>query len=109
MNIPYWHKNAPCQEVGVEIFFPEDGENPTDARRICRACPYKAPCAIGAAQRGERYGVWGGYTTRQLRTLRRELDLPPLKTGRPRTNPVRLSKGPAMARALDETLSEDAA
>lgn len=99
MNIPYWYELAPCAQVGPELFFPDDSEVPYDARRICAPCPYKAPCAIGAAQRGEKYGVWGGLTYRGLLKIRRELE---------DASPVRLAEAPAMRQPLDETFGDAA-
>lgn len=32
------------------------------ARAICEGCPVAEPCADGAIQRREQYGIWGGLT-----------------------------------------------
>lgn len=93
-----WMTSAPCASADPDAWFPEDGDVPREAQRICATCPYKAPCALGAIERGERHGVWGGYTYRGLLKLRRELD-----------GPVRLADAPAMRRALERAFADDEA
>lgn len=64
---------APCASAGGDGWFPEPCVNPTAAKRVCRRCPYTAPCALGAIERGERWGVWGGLSVAELRQLARTL------------------------------------
>lgn len=68
-----WQLSAPCASADPDAWFPEDGGNAHQAKRICRSCQYKAPCLIGAIERKERYGVWAGVSPRDFPRIRREL------------------------------------
>jgi WhiB family redox-sensing transcriptional regulator len=56
------------------LFFPEVGGaasfSVNVAQRVCRSCPVRCDCLDDALARGERYGIWGGYTTDQRRRIR---------------------------------------
>lgn len=65
-----WMDEAVCAQVGSEIFFPEAGANPNEAKRVCRNCPVKAECLDYALSHGMVYGVWGGLTEAERRGLR---------------------------------------
>ena len=59
---PDWRDDALCAGRDTEVFFPE-GEQPTIiAKSICRRCPVRPDCLAHAIERGERYGIWGGFT-----------------------------------------------
>ena len=55
-----WTKDAACRGMDPALFFPERGQNPTEAKRICAGCPVKAQCTQLADNNYERHGVWGG-------------------------------------------------
>jgi len=65
-----WSEHAACAGVDVALFFPEEGENPTQALAVCAACPVRDHCLREALERDERHGVWGGLTPRQRHRLR---------------------------------------
>jgi len=81
---PPWEFEEPvCAEVGTEIFFPRDRDDPDagrlvdttrEAKRICQTCPHMAECAEWAIQR-EPHGVWGGTSPRERQNLRRKLGI----------------------------------
>lgn len=59
---PDWRDDALCAGRDTEVFFPE-GEQPTIiAKSVCRRCPVRPDCLAHAIERGERYGIWGGFT-----------------------------------------------
>jgi WhiB family transcriptional regulator, redox-sensing transcriptional regulator len=71
-----WTHAARCREIGLEVFFPEEGGGAyTAARRICQACPVRALCLEAAMQRegdaGREYrgGLWGGLSPGQRHRL----------------------------------------
>lgn len=83
-HIPAWIDDAACQNADPTLFFdptlhPRRGHRGapgfdfTEALRICATCPVRLPClqwAIDAEQDSTlRYGVWGGTTPEQRRTL----------------------------------------
>jgi hypothetical protein len=53
---------AACAGADPSLFFPEPGDEATEAaaKAICAACPVRPACYAGAADRGERWGIWGG-------------------------------------------------
>ena len=56
-----------------ELWFP-GSEKPQDrlsrgrlrrAKAICHGCPVREECLIYAVRTGQRFGVWGGMTSRE--------------------------------------------
>jgi len=66
-----WMRAGLCAQTDPEVFYPAVGENATDAKTVCAACPVRAECLAYALEQGERHGVWGGYSERDRRALRR--------------------------------------
>lgn len=56
--------------VALQAFYPEGDAAAAIERHtaevICGPCPVKDACRQDALDRGERHGVWGGLTSRQL-------------------------------------------
>lgn len=67
---------ANCIDAPPEIFFPENVyTNRFDimrAKMICDGCPVKAECLTQAITNDE-YGIWGGTTREERRSMRRRL------------------------------------
>jgi len=68
---PAWTEQALCAQVDPDLFFPDKGDSPRQAKRICAGCEVRADCLAEALDRGERWGVWGGLSERERRALRR--------------------------------------
>ena len=71
-------------------------ESTWPAKRVCRGCEVRAECLQEALDRGERFGVWGGLSERERRTLAARLAGQP---GRVWSCPVygeELSGGPVL-------------
>jgi WhiB family transcriptional regulator, redox-sensing transcriptional regulator len=66
-----WQDLALCAEVDPELHFPEKGESSRPAKSVCRSCEVREPCLGYALETGQRFGVWGGLSERELRRLRR--------------------------------------
>lgn len=64
-----WMDWGSCIEVDPELFFPEKGESPRQAKEICFGCPVRLECLEYALQT-DVTGVWGGTTERQRGRLR---------------------------------------
>lgn len=64
-------RDAECKKHDPDIFFPEREKGPLarEAIRICLGCPVRQQCLEGAIVRDEPFGVWGGMTTNQRRSL----------------------------------------
>lgn len=61
---------AVCAQTDPDLFFPDDGGSTRAAKSICAVCPVQAECLQWALATNQRYGVWGGLSERQRRTLR---------------------------------------
>jgi len=70
---PDWKVDAGCQEVGTDLFFPDEGEKVPHVKAICRACGVQPECLATAIATGEAYGIWGGFTHRERLGLIREM------------------------------------
>lgn len=46
--------------VPIDLFFPEQGDDATVARRICAGCGVREECLASALANHEEFGVWGG-------------------------------------------------
>jgi hypothetical protein len=76
---PWHYENPACAEVGVEIFFAIDRDEPgrenlsaneySLAQELCKTCPHKIECAEWGI-RNESHGVWGGLTPQQRSRVR---------------------------------------
>lgn len=76
-EVPDWHQLAACK-LFPELDFIQPGgpdAKPTQraaaelaCRTVCTVCPVRLDCAIGALQRRERWGIWGGldYADRKI-------------------------------------------
>lgn len=70
-----WVRDAACTNEDPELFFTEDSGRAGTfqsevAKGICRSCPVRLACLQHALKAGEMYGIWGGTTAWERRTLR---------------------------------------
>ena len=64
-----WQDQAACREIPLETFFPPAEQEATDAKSVCLGCCVKNECLEFAIQAGERFGIWGGLTPQERRSL----------------------------------------
>jgi WhiB family redox-sensing transcriptional regulator len=69
--VPAWVGDAVCAQTDPEVFFPEKGASSREARRVCRGCGVRKECLEFALRTGQRFGVWGGVSERQRRSMKR--------------------------------------
>lgn len=72
---PAWMRDAVCNQMGGDVFFPEDGDRAgmRAAQRVCwEVCHHRPACLDYALANDEQAGIWGGYNTAQRRRLVRE-------------------------------------
>jgi hypothetical protein len=63
---------AVCEGVATadyDPFFPESREQEADALAMCSICPVRGPCLAFAVDTGQVFGIWGGKTQREVRSL----------------------------------------
>jgi len=81
---PWTFKNAVCKEIGGEIFFFGDVDDPDHldtnivntrlAKNICLSCEHVVECAEWGLHH-EEFGVWGGLSSAELRDTRRKRNI----------------------------------
>ncbi|WP_432008670.1 WhiB family transcriptional regulator [Streptomyces bacillaris] len=64
-----WRDSALCAQTDPEAYYPEVGGSAVPAKRTCMACPVTTECREYALATGQRWGVWGGLTQKELRRL----------------------------------------
>lgn len=76
-----WEFDQPlCAEVGTEIFFVDDKDDPrpkmkvlpdyNSAKKICKSCVHRTECAEWGIKH-EVFGVWGGLTPQERAIIRK--------------------------------------
>ena len=69
-----WQDDALCAQTDPELHFPEKGGSTRAAKRVCQACDVRAECLEYAVTHQERFGIWGGFSERERRQLKRVAD-----------------------------------
>jgi WhiB family transcriptional regulator, redox-sensing transcriptional regulator len=74
-----WRHRGRCIDVDPELFFPagigsDFDAQVTEAKAVCACCHVRTKCLAWALNAGAEadYGIWGGLTERERRTIRRE-------------------------------------
>jgi WhiB family transcriptional regulator, redox-sensing transcriptional regulator len=66
-----WIDQASCRGADPDAFFVRGTVNVRGALRLCQGCPVQEPCLEYALEEEIDFGVWGGLTERQRRSLQR--------------------------------------
>lgn len=85
---PTWMADAECRGSNSAPFFPGRGEDISEARAICRRCDVQLECLAYAVNNEEKFGIWGGTSEHERRTLRRQT----FGNARPSTKPPRICR-----------------
>ena len=64
-----WQQQAACRGVAVELFFPPVEQEAYEAKAVCAGCAVREPCLEAALASGETFGIWGGLTPQERRSL----------------------------------------
>jgi WhiB family redox-sensing transcriptional regulator len=68
-----WRSAANCLGLDGALFFPGRGQAGNAARAVCARCTVRAACLQYALTPPvEAWGIWGGTSERERRTLRME-------------------------------------
>lgn len=65
-----WASRGACRDIDPETLFVV-GAAQHKAKAICMGCPVRVDCLADALDSGAEFGVWGGMTERERRTLLR--------------------------------------
>jgi WhiB family redox-sensing transcriptional regulator len=71
-----WRHGAACKDEDPELFFPIGTTGPAvfqteEAKAVCRRCDVREQCLQWALETGQEFGVWGGLSEDERRTLKR--------------------------------------
>lgn len=66
-----WTSRAACAGMDVNVFYLDRGGPLHRALAICRGCPVTSECLEFGLAHSKGYGVFGGLTATQRRTLQR--------------------------------------
>jgi WhiB family redox-sensing transcriptional regulator len=71
-----WRQQGPCRDEDPELFFPIGNTGPVllqieEAKAVCRRCPVMDICLNWALESGQDFGVWGGLSEDERRSMRR--------------------------------------
>jgi WhiB family transcriptional regulator, redox-sensing transcriptional regulator len=71
-----WAAEGACRHSDPELFFPVASAGPAArqvarAKAICLQCPVRDECLDFALESGQDFGVWGGTSEVERRTMRR--------------------------------------
>ncbi|WP_329538572.1 WhiB family transcriptional regulator (plasmid) [Streptomyces sp. NBC_01450] len=70
MDYYHWNDRSLCKPSDADDLF-ADGPSQNRAKTVCRGCPVVTECLAYALDQGIEYGVWGGMTERERRSLLR--------------------------------------
>lgn len=76
---PWQYESPLCAEIGTDFYYLEDDEEGRESTHyqeehsraitMCKVCPHIAECLSWGTYH-EKFGIWGGTTPRQRRTIR---------------------------------------
>ncbi len=68
-----WAVFAACRDRDPDVFFPATPEDEREAIRVCLGCAVRQDCLEFALHTRVRFGIWGGLTEKQRRSLERRI------------------------------------
>lgn len=70
-----WRAAAACAGIDTEIFYPEPSNTETKApaKAVCARCLVRVECLVEALATKESFGIRGGLTARERRTMVKRL------------------------------------
>jgi WhiB family redox-sensing transcriptional regulator len=78
VNTQDWRHFARCRDADPNLFFAADQERGShktaredEAKAICRTCPVMEWCGQWALNTRQRFGVWGGLSEDERRSILR--------------------------------------
>ena len=68
-----WKADAACQDLDVDLFFPDSESDSGPALSVCAVCPVREACLDFAIRNRQDEGVWGGHTASERKRIRRRI------------------------------------
>lgn len=69
-----WRQHAACLFADQDLFFVARGESNYEAKQMCYSCPVRRECLSYALVTFQKYGIWGGRSSRDRQKIRRKLN-----------------------------------
>lgn len=66
-----WAERGACRDVDPDSLF-VPGAAQHRAKRVCASCPVRLDCLAEALDNRMEFGIWGGLTERERRSLLRQ-------------------------------------
>lgn len=66
-----WTLDAACAQTDPELWFPEASGNVVAAKKVCGSCDVVMECLAYALRNGEEHGVWGAFSPKERRELKK--------------------------------------
>jgi hypothetical protein len=67
VNIPHWHDEATCAQIGPDLWIPEQVGMQymasAEAKKVCNDCPVRLKCGIEAIELRDEFTVRAGFST----------------------------------------------
>ena len=70
-----WTARGACRGIDTEAFFPERGGDVKLAKSMCATCDVATECLDYALRTSQTFGIWGGTSERERRSMRRQIRL----------------------------------
>ncbi len=70
ISVRSWVDRANCRGIDSQLFYPDRGEPTRQAKEVCRGCEVRDDCLDYALTSGQKFGIWGGTSERERRSLR---------------------------------------
>ncbi len=67
-----WQAFGLCAQTDPELFSPGKGDSTKDAKAICARCEVRLQCLDYALENDERFGIWGGLSSKQRAKLKQQ-------------------------------------
>lgn len=64
-----WQESALCAQADPDAFHPQPGGTSRPAKGVCGRCEVRPQCLEYAVETGQRFGIWGGVSEKELRKL----------------------------------------
>jgi WhiB family transcriptional regulator, redox-sensing transcriptional regulator len=58
-----WMLHSACSQVDPNLWYADSPLDQFEAVQICSRCEVRPECLYYALRHGEKFGIWGGYTT----------------------------------------------
>ncbi len=68
-----WAVFAACKDRDPDVFFATNPSEEREAIRVCNGCAVRVDCLEFALEARVRFGIWGGLTEKQRRSLARHI------------------------------------